>query len=118
MDESSDPGNGVAFFVVSPTPTPTPTPTPMPMPMPMVMPALTPMPMPMRCRCRRGQGRADPWSAALALASHLRVKWAMFQQGLRRDENSLTIPLLLRGGAVWQLVGLITRRSQVQILPP
>jgi hypothetical protein len=24
----------------------------------------------------------------------------------------------LRGGAVWQLVGLITRRSQVQILPP
>src|SRR4249919_3725274 len=28
------------------------------------------------------------------------------------------IPLLLRGGAVWQLVGLITRRSQVQILPP
>jgi hypothetical protein len=26
--------------------------------------------------------------------------------------------LLVRGGAVWQLVGLITRRSQVQILPP
>src|SRR5436190_23519449 len=25
---------------------------------------------------------------------------------------------LARGGAVWQLVGLITRRSQVQILPP
>ena len=25
---------------------------------------------------------------------------------------------LMRGGAVWQLVGLITRRSQVQILPP
>src|SRR5437016_9326998 len=24
-------------------------------------------------------------------------------------------PLLVRGGAVWQLVGLITRRSQVQI---
>src|SRR5579859_4956246 len=24
----------------------------------------------------------------------------------------------VRGGAVWQLVGLITRRSQVQILPP
>ncbi|MDK2885079.1 MAG: hypothetical protein PWQ33_1658 [Pseudothermotoga sp.] len=24
----------------------------------------------------------------------------------------------LRGGAVWQLVGLITQRSQVQILPP
>src|SRR5438477_9657431 len=26
--------------------------------------------------------------------------------------------VLVRGGAVWQLVGLITRRSQVQILPP
>src|SRR5215813_6685338 len=26
--------------------------------------------------------------------------------------------VLSRGGAVWQLVGLITRRSQVQILPP
>src|SRR2546429_9435225 len=26
--------------------------------------------------------------------------------------------ILSRGGAVWQLVGLITRRSQVQILPP
>src|SRR3569623_3413218 len=25
---------------------------------------------------------------------------------------------LLRGGAVWQLVALINRRSQVQILPP
>jgi hypothetical protein len=25
---------------------------------------------------------------------------------------------LARGGAVWQLVGLITRRSKVQILPP
>ena len=26
--------------------------------------------------------------------------------------------LITRGGAVWKLVGLITRRSQVQILPP
>ena len=25
---------------------------------------------------------------------------------------------MTRGGAVWKLVGLITRRSQVQILPP
>ena len=33
-------------------------------------------------------------------------------------KHSLMIPLLMRGGAVWQLVGLITRRSQVQILPP
>src|ERR1039457_1250145 len=26
--------------------------------------------------------------------------------------------IVMRGGAVWQLVGLITQRSQVQILPP
>ncbi len=32
--------------------------------------------------------------------------------------RSLQCATLLRGGAVWQLVGLITRRSQVQILPP
>jgi hypothetical protein len=25
---------------------------------------------------------------------------------------------MTRGGAAWKLVGLITRRSQVQILPP
>ncbi len=32
----------------------------------------------------------------------------------------LCVPLVaqLRGGAVWQLVGLTTRRSQVRILPP
>ena len=28
------------------------------------------------------------------------------------------VSILSRGGAVWQLVGLITRRSKVQILPP
>src|SRR5690606_15086084 len=38
--------------------------------------------------------------------------------GLPEVAGSVIIPLLLRGGAVWQLVGLITRRSQVQILPP
>ena len=32
--------------------------------------------------------------------------------------RTLQRPELMRGGAVWQLVGLITRRSQVQILPP
>ncbi len=38
-----------------------------------------------------------------------------------RGENELTDTLIyyaLRGGAVWQLVGLITQRPQVQILPP
>src|SRR5690606_4092047 len=33
-------------------------------------------------------------------------------------ERWLECAALMRGGAVWQLVGLITRRSQVQILPP
>ncbi len=37
---------------------------------------------------------------------------------LREDTISGIIFLLTRGGAVWQLVGLITRRSQVQILSP
>src|SRR5690349_24815268 len=44
-----------------------------------------------------------------------------------RGGNVIILPLgeriffaetLARGGAVWQLVGLITRRSEVQILPP
>ena len=30
----------------------------------------------------------------------------------------LRVNFISRGGAVWKLVGLITRRSQVQILPP
>ena len=30
----------------------------------------------------------------------------------------VALPFSPRGGAVWKLVGLITRRSQVQILPP
>ena len=36
----------------------------------------------------------------------------------RFSEASRLRSLPMRGGAVWQLVGLITRRSQVQILPP
>jgi hypothetical protein len=42
----------------------------------------------------------------------------MVEAGIQRNkfENQLVTPV--RGGAVWQLVGLITRRSQVQILPP
>ena len=31
---------------------------------------------------------------------------------------SVALAIQVRGGAVWQLVGLITRRSQVRILPP
>ena len=36
---------------------------------------------------------------------------------MRRDTLYIS-HLQTRGGAVWQLVGLITRRSQVQILSP
>jgi hypothetical protein len=44
----------------------------------------------------------------------------MAASGGCRPRSSLVecAALLVRGGAVWQLVGLITRRSQVQILPP
>src|SRR5690606_33608341 len=40
------------------------------------------------------------------------------QPSLQGCHDFCIIAGLLRGGAVWQLVGLITRRSQVQILPP
>src|SRR3954467_499678 len=40
------------------------------------------------------------------------------RESLHFSQQCLMIPLQTRGGAVWQLVGLITRRSQVQILPP
>src|SRR5699024_1579024 len=32
--------------------------------------------------------------------------------------RKIVYSFISRGGAVWQLVGLITQRSQVQILPP
>ena len=33
-------------------------------------------------------------------------------------QSSIWRLIMTRGGAVWKLVGLITRRSEVQILPP
>ncbi len=54
--------------------------------------------------------------------------WALRRRGLHGGVPAATLELarsnlyddrlLMRGGAVWQLVGLITRRSQVRILPP
>ena len=40
--------------------------------------------------------------------------------GARKEprQSAIVAVFRTRGGAVWQLVGLITRRSQVQILPP
>ena len=46
------------------------------------------------------------------LGEHLPYKQGV---GGSSPSSSTIIP---RGGAVWQLVGLITQRSQVQILPP
>ena len=47
------------------------------------------------------------------------------RNGARLNSSGCPVPKekcrlsrLVRGGAVWQLVGLITRRSEVQILPP
>ena len=36
----------------------------------------------------------------------------------KETQKMVEFQLQTRGGAVWQLVGLITRRSQVQILSP
>jgi hypothetical protein len=53
-------------------------------------------------------------------AGHLRV----YHRKMRAEVVALSTDTLYippnqtRGGAVWQLVGLITRRSQVQILSP
>ena len=44
--------------------------------------------------------------------------WPSRQSPCAIHATSLQCAALMRGGAVWQLVGLITRRSQVQILPP
>ena len=50
----------------------------------------------------------------LQIASVVRIHLHPFE-----DNHLHTISYLItRGGAVWKLVGLITRRSQVQILPP
>ena len=60
--------------------------------------------------------RCHPYEHALPTATGL-SGWS-HPQGLRTAAERCIISLLVRGGAVWQLVGLITRRSQVQILPP
>ena len=48
----------------------------------------------------------------LQLASVVRIH--LHPLVLEKEQHSI----ISRGGAVWKLVGLITRRSQVQILPP
>lgn len=62
-------------------------------------------------------------AAALPIASprsNARTEWAKkVSKGVAKCRTRQYDALhRLRGGAVWQLVGLITRRSQVQILPP
>ena len=53
----------------------------------------------------------------LALPSVVRIHLPPLTKHIRTDILRLMI-LLSRGRAVWKLVGLITRRSQVQILSP
>lgn len=60
------------------------------------------------------------------ILEHAAIDWVSHEKAAFLPGQKLTIErfgviildLLARGGAVWQLVGLITRRSQVQILPP
>ncbi len=56
----------------------------------------------------------SPSGGLAQLGEHLPYKQGVGSSIL----SSSTIQLTSRGGAVWQLVGLITRRSKVQILPP
>ena len=54
----------------------------------------------------------------LQIASVVRIHLCPF--GVSHDEEVILSQynFITRGGAVWKLVGLITRRSQVQILSP
>ena len=52
----------------------------------------------------------------LQIASVVRIHQHPLDTLLKRGR--IEYNLITRGGAVWKLVGLITRRSQVQILPP
>ncbi len=71
---------------------------------------------------RPGQRRAAYWP------ERLRQTGICYENGVcmaerihwfdARRTHQLYLKILSRGGAVWQLVGLITRRSKVQILPP
>ena len=54
----------------------------------------------------------DLFGGLAQLGEHLPYKQGV---GGSSPSSSTITP---RGGAVWQLVGLITQRSQVQILPP
>ena len=55
-------------------------------------------------------------SAGRALA--LQARGRRFEPCILHHTSQNQYYSISRGGAVWQLVGLITRRSQVQILPP
>ena len=67
---------------------------------------------------RRGRG-IDDGVRKVVFADDFQSLLEKYFDGLQLNEG---LPYnhrhQVRGGAVWQLVGLITRRSQVQILPP
>jgi hypothetical protein len=71
---------------------------------------------PRRCTSSAGAGLRRPrrWSARGRQGSSKFQLYCASSDGSGKSPSTK----LPRGGAVWQLVGLITRRSQVQILPP
>ena len=54
----------------------------------------------------------------LQIASVVRIHLCPFGESHDKEEIWSQNNYITRGGAVWKLVGLITRRSQVQILSP
>ena len=60
--------------------------------------------------------RVPRWKHRGGQASEPRAIWS--ERWIALYFRLLEVRDLPRGGAVWQLVGLITRRSKVQILPP
>lgn len=68
--------------------------------------------------CCRLRGSAGITRVRVAGFGHAAIEY-IFQLPLAEQEiGAYNMRHRMRGGAVWQLVGLITRRSQVRILPP
>ena len=88
-------------------------------------PSSVPRPVPMRQKILYGPESfrarnepsprgAGPKGLGAAAGSSVRIR----HPGCIRGARCAMLPAPVRGGAGWQLVGLITRRSEVQILPP
>ena len=68
------------------------------------------------CAGRLRRGRLD---SGVRAVNRCACQRAVFDKSLETTApDYVLLSVRVRGGAVWQLVGLITRRSQVRILPP